>query len=175
MSIRIIGDGSGHQQDENTRCVWAFVLESGFRGTDYIARRGARSRSWQRETTFSIALRLQGRRLPTRWKTSSPRFEKAEWSVAHLVPSPLERRLRTELDVYRRTAKGWRTGAPTAAQILALRQSVAEIFREAQEELPTVRLLQCRDFKGTTGRARAGRPCGQELSRPRPSSPARLG
>jgi hypothetical protein len=67
---------------------------------------------------------------------------KAECSVAHLVPSPLERRLRTELDIYRRTAKGWRTGAPTAEQVLALCQSVGEISREAQEELPTVRLLQ---------------------------------
>ena len=66
---------------------------------------------------------------------------RAEQSVAHLPPSPLERRLRIELEVYRRAAQFWRTVAPTPEQIHELCGVLAEVFYDAQEELPTVRLL----------------------------------
>jgi hypothetical protein len=66
---------------------------------------------------------------------------RAERSVAHLPPSPLERRLRIELEVYRRAAQSWRTVAPTREQIHELCEVVAEVFYDAQDELPTVRLL----------------------------------
>jgi hypothetical protein len=67
---------------------------------------------------------------------------KAERSVEHLLPSPLERRLRIELEVYRRAAQSWRTVAPTPEQIRELCDVVGEVFHDAQEELPTVRLVE---------------------------------
>jgi hypothetical protein len=66
-------------------------------------------------------------------------LNRAERSVNHLPESPVERRLRSDLALYRHTAETWRQGAPTARQVLALRYAIAEIIQEADEEMPTVR------------------------------------
>ena len=63
------------------------------------------------------------------------------WSHGVANWQPLERRLRIELEVYRRAAQFWRTVAPTPEQIHELCGVLAEVFYDAQEELPTVRLL----------------------------------
>jgi hypothetical protein len=64
---------------------------------------------------------------------------RAERKLTHLPDSPVERRLRAALALYRRTADAWRASNPTAKQILALRYAIAEVIYEADEEMPTVR------------------------------------
>jgi hypothetical protein len=92
--------------------------------------------------TSCSALRVSSAALADAMERVEFALARAERSVAHLLPSPLERRLRIELEAYRRAAQSWRTVAPTTEQIHELCQVVAEVFYDAQEELPTVRLLE---------------------------------
>jgi hypothetical protein len=90
----------------------------------------------------SRGLRISSAALADAMERVEVALARAERSVAHLQPSPLERRLRIELEVYRRAAQSWRIIAPTFEQIHELCGVVAEVFHDAQEELPTVRMLE---------------------------------